>query len=352
MKVLILGGTGAMGSHLAKLLVENEHAVYVTSRTQYQSQSKINYLTGNAQDDSFLKEILKERWDVIVDFMVYSTASFEGRLNYLLDATKQYVYLSSARVYANSEDPITEDSPRLLDATTDSEFLSTDEYALSKARQENLLLDSNKKNWTIIRPYITYSEKRLQLGVLEKEAWLYRASHNRPIVFSADINSKMTTLTYGLDVAKGINAIIGNESALGEAFHITNPHSIAWKDVLAVYTEVLERSLGHAPEVTLQDLTKFSKWHSAHYQVKYDRLYNRVFDNNKINKFIDTSGFIDATSGLKACLEEFLISPVFLNLDWRKEAIKDKQVGVRTFLTEPLTLKQKIKYLIYRNLTC
>ena len=352
MKVLILGGTGAMGTHLAKLLVENGCVVYVTSRTQNHSQSKINYIVGNAQNNTFLEEILKERWDVIVDFMVYSTATFAGRLSILLDATEQYVYLSSARVYANSEVPITEDSPRLLDVTRDTEFLSTDEYALSKARQENLLLDSNKKRWTIIRPYITYSEKRLQLGVLEKEAWLYRVLHNRPIVFSADINSKTTTLTYGLDVARGISAIIGNESALGEAFHITNQHSIAWKDVLGIYSNILDRYLGHAPEVTLQDISKFSKWHSARYQIKYDRLYNRVFDNNKINKFIDTSGFIDATSGLKACLEEFLISPVFLNLDWRKEAIKDKQVGVRTSLTEPLTLKQKIKYLIYRNLTC
>ena len=109
-----------------------------------------------------------------------------------------------------------------------------------------MLINSTKKNWTIIRPYITYSEERLQLGVLEKEAWLYRAMHNRPIVSSADINNKVTTLTYGFDVAKGINAIIGQEAAFGEAFHITSSGSITWNNVLEIYTNVLEKHLGYS----------------------------------------------------------------------------------------------------------
>ncbi|MFT6919090.1 MAG: nucleoside-diphosphate-sugar epimerase, partial [Cognaticolwellia sp.] len=302
MKILILGGTGAMGVHLSIILAESGKDVYVTSRTQHKTQQNLNYILGNAQDEVFLKEVLKRGWDVIVDFMVYSTTSFEKRLGSLLEATEQYVYLSSARVYANSETPITENSPRLLDATTDNVFISTDEYALSKARQENLLLNSKNNNWTIIRPYITYSEERLQLGVLEKEAWLYRALHNRPIAFSADINSKVTTLTYGLDVAKGISAIIGEKSTLGEAFHITGQGSVLWKDVLDIYVNVLANHLGYEPEVLLQDMTKFSAWHSAKYQIEYDRLYNRTFDNSKIDKYLDTSDFTDTATGLKMCL--------------------------------------------------
>ena len=173
--------------------------------------------------------------------MVYTTAGFKERVNYLLDATTQYVFLSSARVYADSEQPITETSPRLLDISQDEEFLSTDEYSLSKARQEDILRNSGRNNWTIIRPYITYSENRLQLGVLEKEEWLYRAIHGRTIVFSIDINTKLTTLTYGLDVAKGITAIIGKPNTLGGIFHITLEESITWsenfKDLFRCYRE-------------------------------------------------------------------------------------------------------------------
>lgn len=52
----------------------------------------------------------------------------------------------------------------------DEDYIKTDEYALQKARQENILLGSKYKNWTIIRPYITYNKERLQLGVLEKKS--------------------------------------------------------------------------------------------------------------------------------------------------------------------------------------
>ena len=220
--ILLLGGTGAMGNHLVQILSDDGYEVYVTSRTPRESNLRTTYLLGNAHDDAFLDSLLVLReWDAIVDFMIYNSTEFAHRVNRLLTACKQYVFLSSSRVYADSKEPITENSPRLLDVCTDAEYLLTDEYALSKAREEDILLTSHHKNWTIIRPYITYGEFRLQLGVLEKDYWLYQALHNRTIVFSKDIASKVTTLTYGYDVARGIAAILGKEEALSEIFHIT-----------------------------------------------------------------------------------------------------------------------------------
>lgn len=207
--------------------------------------------------------------------MVYATGEFRRRAPLLLDATAQYVFLSSARVYADSDAPITEESPRLLDVSQDREYLATDEYALAKARQEDILrAECGKGNWTIVRPYITYSEIRLQLGVLEKEAWLARALHGQTVVFSKDIADKMTTLTYGYDVARGIAALIGREKALGEAFHITCDRPIRWREVLNLYIEVLERKTRQRPKVLLTDTAP----HITP-QVKYDRYYNREFDN-------------------------------------------------------------------------
>ena len=54
MKILILGGTGAMGAHLTKILADNGEGVYVTSRRPQKGNLEINYILGNAQDDSFL----------------------------------------------------------------------------------------------------------------------------------------------------------------------------------------------------------------------------------------------------------------------------------------------------------
>lgn len=50
--------------------------------------------------------------------------------------------MSSARVYAENNALISEDSPRLLDVSTDAVYLRTNEYALAKAREENILRNS------------------------------------------------------------------------------------------------------------------------------------------------------------------------------------------------------------------
>lgn len=156
-------------------------------------------------------------------------------------------------MYTNVDGDITEKTPRLLDVTDDQEFLSTDEYPLTKARQEDILSKSGKKNWTIIRPYITYGSKRLQLGAFEKEYWLYRALHGRSIVFSSDIASHLTTLTYGLDVSSCIAHLIGNSAAYGKTVQIAGHQSMRWSDVLHLYVEVLERKMGNKPKVHMLD---------------------------------------------------------------------------------------------------
>ncbi|TGN40690.1 NAD-dependent epimerase/dehydratase family protein [Marinobacter confluentis] len=346
--ILVFGGTGAMGKHLVQLLAELGHSVSVTTRTARKATANIEYIQGNAKDDSFVDLILARKWDAIVDFMMYPTLVFEQRAPKLLAATDQYIYLSSARVYADSAEPIQEDSPRLLDSSNDSEFLVTDEYSLAKARQENMLRQSGRDNWTIVRPYITYSEQRLQLGVLEKEGWLYRALKGRTIVFSEDIVAKLTTLTYGFDVADAITKLIGEPRALGETYHITQREAVTWHEVLNVYLNVLEKLLGKRPKVLLLGLDDFSRCTRAEYQVKYDRLFKRTFNSSKIAEYVDVKDFFPLEQGLTRCLEEFLENPQFLAIDWRSEAIKDRYSGEVASLTEPGHLKQKLKYFIYR----
>ncbi|WP_038876863.1 NAD-dependent epimerase/dehydratase family protein [Vibrio jasicida] len=348
MKILIMGGTGAMGAHLVSKLAEGSNQVYVTSRRSRANNGNIQYLTGNAKDDGFMKPLLESKWDVIVDFMIYKTDEFASRVERLLVATEQYVFISSARVYADSTGLICEDSPRLVDVSDDSTYLATDEYALSKARQEDLLFNSGLSNWTIIRPYVTYSEQRLQLGALEKEGWLYRAVKNRPVVINQEMLNKTTTLTYGKDVANSMAALLGHKGALGEAFHITSSESLTWQAVLKVYSRVLQNDVGMELKACSRELEDIKRWHSAQYQIDYDRMYNRQFDNTKINQFVSTCDFVKPTDGLECCLSEFLKVPKFGYVDWCAEAKKDKQVGCDTSLTEPKGLKNKLKYVIFR----
>ena len=85
--VLILGGTGAMGTHLVNILHAREDTMCtVTTRSsQRLSYDNIRYVTGNAHDTSFLYPLLESlRWDAIVDFMIYNTADFAERLSRFL----------------------------------------------------------------------------------------------------------------------------------------------------------------------------------------------------------------------------------------------------------------------------
>ena len=98
-RILLLGGTGAMGEHLTRILAEQGDDVYVTTRSCRLSERNITYVQGNAHEITFINDLLRESWDAIVDFMVYNTDEFRVRVSQLLKATKQYIFISSARVY-------------------------------------------------------------------------------------------------------------------------------------------------------------------------------------------------------------------------------------------------------------
>ena len=308
-KALLLGGTGALGAHLRDLLAEKGFEVWVTSRSPHADSEHVHYLQMDAMDFNTFKKLMASRWDAIVDFMIYPPKTFEARLEVFLKKTDQYVSLSSARVYADAgETPITEDSPRLLDTVTDEDYLKTNEYALAKARDENILREKGTgKNWTIIRPYVTFSEERLQLGTLEKEQWLKRALEGKTIVFSRDVAEKLTTLTYGRDVARGMAAVIGRKEAFGETFHITSPKQIRWADVLKIYVRVLSEVTGRVPKVMLTKESAQLRT-PGKYQVIYDRRFNRAFDNGKIGRFVDIDSFREPEEALESCLRAFLAS--------------------------------------------
>lgn len=295
-----------------------------------------------------MQQLLSERkWDAIVDFMSYSTEEFKSRYQLYLSSTKQYIYLSSSRVYAKSEGQLTENSPRLLDVCKDERYLATDEYALKKARQEDILRKSGYTNWTIIRPYVTFSEQRLQLSPLEKEYWLYRAVHGRTIVFSKDLAERTSTLTYGQDVARGIASLIGKEKAKGNVYHITISETHKWSEILQAYLDAFEKKTGKRPKVFLTE--KWEPFHGGNEpQVTYDRMYDRQFDNSNINDFIDTNTFKPTIPALTACLSDFLDHPIFKAINWRWEAKKDRLTGEWANISEIQGVRQKIVYTLNR----
>lgn len=352
MRVLLLGGTGAIGDNLTNILKEKDVSTFVTSRRKRTNSGSIVYLRGNAHDNQFMEQICSENWDAIVDFMSYKTPEFKNRVKLLLSCTNQYVFISSARVYADVEHPIKETSPRLIDVIDDPAYLSTDEYAITKARQENLIKSNAiNNNYTIVRPYITYSNQRFQLGVMEKEEWLFRALQGHTVVFPEEMCDKITTMTNGFDVALGIYNLLGNKNALGETFHITSEEHRTWKEIIDIYSSIIKDITGGEMKIKLVPLKDFlyCRNKGLEWQVLYDRMYNRVFDTTKESFYAGSKSFICPEKGIRDCLRGFLNSGGKFNIiNYKNEAKKDKLTGEHCSFCAPATLKQRITYFINR----
>lgn len=295
-----------MGVHVSQLLVEAGHEVVVTSRRDRVSNIPgVCYVKGNAKETGFLSGLLANHWDAVVDFMVWSTDEFKARAARFLNATDQYVFTSSYRVYADSP-VITEDSPRLLDVIENPEYLATDEYALAKARCENMLFDSGRSNWTIVRPAITYDGTgRFQLTVHEADAWLWRALRGIPVPVPHAMLVKQATMTWGGDAARMIALLVGNPKAMGEAFTVSTAEHMAWEQIVSIYQTVVPTL-----DVRDCDTAGFERAHGAIWQIRYDRMYNRVVDNTKVLNAtgLRQSQFATLQDGLTSQLEQYLNS--------------------------------------------
>lgn len=292
-KVLVLGGTGAMGVYLVPKLVERGCQVTCVSFDDVKSDDpNLTYIKANARDDETREKLLAPGWDCVVDFMIYpTTEEFKKVHSLFLEKTAHYIYLSTYRVYANEEHPIRETSPRLLDVSTDDVFLNAkngawEDYSLYKARGEEILKASKYDNWTAIRPAITYSKRRFQLVTLEAYVVVARAMAGKKLVLPGDALGVEATMSWAGDVAEMIARLCFNEKAKREIFTVATSEHHKWGDVAKIYNELI------GLEYVTVDTDKFIElWTgskdslNARWQLIYDRMFDRVIDNSKILEY-------------------------------------------------------------------
>lgn len=288
-KVLVLGGTGAMGRYAVPELLRLGFCVDVVALDILDLTHKnLTSTIANAMDDEWLeKQITETRYDVILDFMSYNLPQFKARVDILLENTDQYMFLSSCRVYANEEIPVKETSPRLIDVSTDEEYLNYGEreYSLFKAAEEDILINSGKKNWTIILPATTYSTGRAQLVTLEAGTFVYRALTGKPVVIPIQAKDKPATLSWAGDVGVMIARLAGKKEALGEKFITSTSEYNTWGEIAEIYRELIGLEYEWVDkEVYLQIMSKDPNVISpfVRYQLEYARMFDRITDNSKI----------------------------------------------------------------------
>lgn len=311
MRIAVFGASGCMGNALLELLSKDNYVI-ATSRREHENTDNTHWLKGDCHDMGFAWEVLSYKPDCIVDFMIYRTDEFKKRVDVYLSNVRHYIFVSSSRVYAKSVIPMNEQSPRLLDTTDDKEYLKTDEYALAKARQEDILRESGYRNYTIVRPFLTYNFNRLQLGTYEKEYWLNRALRGEPILFPKKLLDVRATMTYAGDVAKRIACIAGKVEAYERIIIPATPENHSWGDIIHIYRKVIYKLFGVDIDIVLVDSYDYiiDFFHNR-YQMIYARAYDRMCNpdlSEALYKRIDPGfdpEFTQLETGIESCLKRW-----------------------------------------------
>lgn len=283
-RALLIAGGGTLGTYTSKELLRLGHAVDVIClEDQTSDHEDLRFIKEYATVD-FLKDWLAQNhYDGIVNFLHYDTVERYKPYHELLAAnTDHLIFLSSYRVYADEQHPITEEAPQLLDVTRDQPFLDEETYALAKARCEKYIrANSPRVNWTFVRPVISFSKIRFDLFMNQIS---FEGVQNGEIYYLPEFAK---TLTAGLDWAGNSGKLIANllfkEHAKGQAYTISSGQNLTWEEVAQAYTEIFGMDIRWVDEETyLTHYPQYRRGCGNHWRYIYDRCFDRLVDNSKV----------------------------------------------------------------------
>lgn len=141
---------------------------------------------------------------------------------------------------------------------------------------------------------------------MKKEEWLYRVLNDKPLIISEGILDKMTTLTFGRDVAFGIYQIALGKP-LADAVHIVTMESMTWMEILKMYASIVKEQTGkNIILYTSHEIGSVEMLYEGGYNTIYDRQWNCRFDNTKAEKVCRHISYVRMRERLSCCLKEFL----------------------------------------------
>lgn len=282
-KVLLVAGGGTLGTYVTEELISKGVYVDVICLEDYKSSQMVTYYKEKVNFE-YIKEFLDgKEYSAIVDFLHYTDVKdYEQMYNLYSEHTRQIVYLSSYRVYANEEHPIKEESPTWLDVNVSKEFIETENYAMPKLRCEAFLKSRPKKNWTIVRPVISFSNRRFDLFMYTGQMIISKAKNKEKIVLPIDVKNITAGIDWAGNTGKLMGKLLMNENALGEAFTISSGQNISWGNLADIYSEVFGIDVDW---VSMEDFIKYGPDMSGNkWGLKYDRIFDRTVDATKVLK--------------------------------------------------------------------
>ena len=303
-KVLLIAGGGTLGTYAAKeLLRQGCNVDIICPEEKISDDSRLRFYRGYATME-YLKELFGEkRYDGIVNFLHYTKVeNYKPYHKLLSENTDHLIFLSSYRVYADLQHPITEEAPLLADVIRDDEeFLRTEDYALPKTACERFIREeSGTANWTVVRPVISSSERRFDLVTLSGHEILDAAAAGKTLLLPEVTRNLTAGVDWAGNTGRLIASLLFRENTLREAYTVSSAQNLTWGAVADIY----ERLTGAKFRWT----TTEDYIHTGHggYILKYDRLFDRKIDNSKILAAtgLRSENFTSLEDGIKIELEK------------------------------------------------
>jgi nucleoside-diphosphate-sugar epimerase len=281
MNILFIGGTGNISAECAALLDRRGHEISVLTRGKTPIPAHYRAIQADRKDIRAMRAALGGfRPDVVLDFIGYDAPNVQADFEIFNGLIRQYIFISSTTVYQRPAQklPFTEDAPQGNPWW---------DYAQKKIACEQWLQDRLRQDRfpvTIVRPSHTYSHLWIPNPISSASySFAARIESGKPVIVPDD-GENPWTLTAASDFALGIAGLVGNEKAVGEAFHITSDEVLTWNEI---YDEIAA-ALGPAELQVTKVPTEFICEHVPQLigNLKGDKSHPGIFDNAKIKRFV------------------------------------------------------------------
>jgi len=312
MQVLITGGAGFIGSHLAEAYLARGDEVWVMDDLStggirnvehLRNHPKFHYLVETVMNIPVLAESI-DRVDAVIHLaaavgvrlIVESPVNtietnIKGTENVLLQANKKKkkVFIAStSEVYGKSARlPFREEDDLVLGPTTKGRW----SYACSKALDEFLAIaywKERKLPVVIARLFNTVGPRQTGRYGMVIPTFVRQALSGSPITVFGD-GTQSRSFTYVSDVVQAILGLVDSDEAVGQVFNIGNGKEITILDLASLVKEVS----GSASQIVTIP-------YDQAYEEGFEDMPRRVPDISKIRKAI---GY-EPTLGIRAILEK------------------------------------------------
>jgi nucleoside-diphosphate-sugar epimerase len=280
MRVLFIGGTGIISSACTALAIERGIELTLLCRGKTSSRpapAGAKILTADISDEKSARAALgSQKFDAVVNFIVFTQEQVERDLALFAERTSQYVFISSASAYQTPPGrmPVTESTP-----------LHNPHWQYSRnkiACEERLVRAYREQGFpaTIVRPSHTYD--RTLLPPDGGYTVIDRMRRGKPVIVHGD-GTSLWTLTHHRDFARAFVPLLGHDAAIGEAFHITSDEALSWNRIF----EILGDAAGAKPElvhVPSELIAAYdANWGAG---LLGDKSHSMVFDNTKVKRLV------------------------------------------------------------------